>query len=307
VPPSDTSIRDLFSTAQKSSLNPYGYSNKERAKCEIQSVQVKKGEKMALDWTFATLTNYHNLKSAKAIFTANKGSTKEIVLVALVPSTKVSHASHLLQQAICHRGEENFCPSVLYMDTCPHNTGYFSRMFGCQLDHRLGLFHLAAHRMIETYDVRSEYYWAAVVKTQKAICTYRAAEYDALIKALQDGSFSSDCKHYTAEEIQAVRHAKYWNSRYQEYLPKITNPPYVQQLKLRNLVLEFKGKVYSKGLTVFSPRSEKAILEQCKKVHHTNNPIDLNMYTKIVPRRNSKHGLSKCTCDRPEPALKKVP
>jgi hypothetical protein len=304
VPPSDATIRDLFNAAEKSSLNPYVYSNKERAKREMQSVEVKKGENIALDWTFATLTNYHNMKSAKAIFTCNKGSTKEIVLVALVPSTKVSDASHLLQQAIRRRGEENFSPSVLYTDTCPHNTEYFARLFGSQLIHRLGLFHLV-HRMIETYDARSEYYWEVLVKTQEAIYTYRAAEHDALIKALQDGSFSSDCKHYTAEEIQTVRHSKYWNQRYQEYLPKTTNPPHVQQLKLRNLVSEFKGKIDSKGIAVFTARSEKAILEQCKKVHHSNDPNDIDLYTKIAPSRNSKHGLSKWASNRPEPALEK--
>jgi hypothetical protein len=304
MPPSDKSIRELFHAAENSPLNIYGYSNKARARREIQSVEVKAGDKMAVDWTFATLTNYHQLKSAKAIFTANKGSTKEIVLVALVPSTKVSDASHALQQARSRRGEGNFDPGALYTDTCPHNTDYYKRIFGLRLNHRLGLFHLA-HRMIETYDVRSELYWDAIVDTQEAIYTYRATEYDALIKALQDGSFSSSSKHYTAEEINDVRHSKYWNQRYQEYLPKLTNPPHIQQFKLRSIILKYKNKLDSKGMSVFTPRSEKAILEQCKKVHHSNDPDDIDMYTEIAPTKNSKHGLSKWMSNRPEPALEK--
>jgi hypothetical protein len=299
IPPSDTTIRDLFKRAANSSMNQYGYSDVARASREIQSVQVKTGDTVAYDWTFATLSNYHN-STAKAVFTGNKGSTHEIILLALVPSTSVSDVAHLLKQAILRR--EHFKPSVLYTDTCPHNSKFFAYLHGAGLVHRLGLFHLL-QRMIETYDKRSEDYWRAVVQTQEAIYTYRDEPHAALLKALKDGSFSADNKRYTAEEINAMRHSKVWKQRYQQYLPKITLPANIIEQKLKRLIKEFSGKRDSKGIAVFTPMSEKAILEQCKKVHNAADPEDFELYKKIPPTKKSKHGLCKWASLRAEPAL----
>jgi hypothetical protein len=48
-------------------------------------MNVSKNEKVAFDWTFQTIKNYNNLPGIKAVFTRNKGSTKEIITLALVP------------------------------------------------------------------------------------------------------------------------------------------------------------------------------------------------------------------------------
>jgi hypothetical protein len=48
----------------------------------MQSVSVSENEKVAFDWTFQTIKNY-NLPGTKAIFTGNKGSTKEIITLAV--------------------------------------------------------------------------------------------------------------------------------------------------------------------------------------------------------------------------------
>jgi hypothetical protein len=301
LPPSSDTIRELFKKGANSELNAYGYCDIERARREIQSVQVRQGDTVAYDWTFAALTNYYGNK-AKAIFTANKGSTHEIILLALVPSTSISDAAHLLKQATMRR--ENFEPSVLYTDTCPHNSEFFARIHGPALVHRLGLFHLL-QRMIETYDKRSEDYWNAVVATQEAIYTYRDPEYSALIKALKDGTFSADGKCYTSEEINAVRHSKVWKQRYQAYLPKQTLPSHVTELKLKLVIRDFAKKRDSQGIFVFTPMSAKTILEQCKKVHNAQDPDDFDLYTKIPATKNSKHGLSKWASKRAEPGLEK--
>ena len=51
--------------------------------------------------------------------------------------------------------------------------------------------------------------------------------------------------------------------------------------------------------------TEKAILEQCKKVHCASDPDDFELYREIPATKNSKHGLSKWASLRAEPALEK--
>ena len=65
----------------------------------MQSVNVGASDQVAFDWTCQTIKNC-NLPGAKAGFTGIKGSTKEIVALAIVPMTTVSDISHLLQQSI---------------------------------------------------------------------------------------------------------------------------------------------------------------------------------------------------------------
>jgi hypothetical protein len=158
VPSSGDTIRQLFKRGAESVLNPYGYSDIERGTCEIQSVEVKTGDTVAYDWTVAALSNYFNNK-AKAIFTGNRGYTHEVVFLALIPSTSMSDVAQLLEQAVKRR--KHFEPSVLYSDTCPHNTAFFHLLHGDKLAHVLGLFHLL-QRMIKTYNKRSEDYWKMV-------------------------------------------------------------------------------------------------------------------------------------------------
>jgi hypothetical protein len=114
-PPNSPAIRQLYQAAEYSPWNEYGYSNWDRYEREMQSVSVEVGEKVAFDWTFQAVKNYRNLPGAKAIFTGNKGSTKEIISLAIVGSTAVSQVSHQLVQQIKTR--QNFHPSVLYSDT----------------------------------------------------------------------------------------------------------------------------------------------------------------------------------------------
>ena len=71
-PPTGDSIRQYFLASEKSPLTPYGYSNWERYKREMQSVNLEKDDMAALDWTFQTVKNY-KMPGAKAVFTHIKG------------------------------------------------------------------------------------------------------------------------------------------------------------------------------------------------------------------------------------------
>ena len=79
-PPSGKTLRELYKQAQQSPSTHYGYSHLERYERELQSVEVKQDELVAIDWTFAVVKNF-NLPGAKAMFTMNKGSTKELSLI----------------------------------------------------------------------------------------------------------------------------------------------------------------------------------------------------------------------------------
>jgi hypothetical protein len=114
----------------------------------MQSVNLDENVKVAFDWTFQTIKNY-NLPGAKAVFTANKGSAKEIITVAIVPIIAASQISHMLLQSKEQR--KVFKPAVLYTDTCPHNNTFWKDIFGIYLETKLGLFHLI-HRIMDTLD-----------------------------------------------------------------------------------------------------------------------------------------------------------
>ena len=103
---------------------------------------------VAFGLTFQMIKNY-NLPGAKAVFTGNKGSTKERIALAIVPMTRVSDISHLLQQQI--QKCKQFAPCVLYSNTCPSNDFCWKATFGEGLMTKLGLFHLM-HWIIDTLD-----------------------------------------------------------------------------------------------------------------------------------------------------------
>jgi hypothetical protein len=128
-------------------------------------VQVAPGENIAIDRTFAAIMNY-NLDKVKAVFTCNKVTTKEIVILAIVPSTAVSQVSHCLVQARLKR--KNLLPSVLYHDTCPNNDSFWKALLGLELLTRLGLFHLL-HRIVEALDKKCEGYWKCLVQLNKIV------------------------------------------------------------------------------------------------------------------------------------------
>ena len=204
-PPSSEAIRTTFKSACFSPHTPYGYSQFERNVREIQNVRVGASDAIAIDWTFQVVKNYSNLPGAKAMFTANVGRTKEVFALALVSSTSVSQVSHMLVKIL---QREHFKPSVLYHDTCPHNKDFWTRLFGANLEVRLGLFHLL-HRIVDTLDPKCELYWKCLVALKKSVYRYDDDDMTGLLQALKDGSFSRDGKKYSATKIDDLRHSKH--------------------------------------------------------------------------------------------------
>ena len=301
TPPAAASIRSSFNDAKNSTLTPYGFSNFDRYEREMQSVNVSNNEKVAFDWTFQTIKNY-NLPDAKAVFTGNKGSTKEIVTLALVPTTAVSQILHLLLQSKEKRKE--FDPAVLYTDTCPHNEAFWKYIFGTYLETKLGLFHLL-HRIMDTLDSKCELYWKSVVKLRNAIYSYFVEDEAALLKALKSGSFSKTGERLSDTEIRDLRHSKRWKQRYSEFLRKLILPGATQRYRLKLWIEEFKDEKDQRGKPVFTRNTEKVATEQLKKVHHASDVPGMDMYQEILPGPRSTHGLSKWKCDRPESPLEK--
>jgi len=301
-PPSGKTLRELYKQAQQSPLTHYGYSHLERYERELQSVEVRENELVAIDWTFAVVKNF-NLPGAKAMFTMNKGSTKEIVTMAIVNSTSVSQISHLLTQSIKRR--TYFQPRALYSDTTPHNKAFWGLLFGQQLTVLLGLFHLL-HRITDTIDPKCEKYWQAMVRLKECFYTYQESDLEALLKALKDGTINNQGIKMTEQEIVRLRESKRWKQRYDTYLRKRMRTPDMIKMSLEQWVSDYKQASDEEGRQLFSRYTEKVVREQMTKVEHATEPEDLNTYLEIPPPPRSPNQLTRWQSNRAESPLEKA-
>lgn len=302
LPPSPRSLRSLFLEAEKSPLTPYGYSFMARYAREIQSVSVKIGETISIDWTFQTLKNYTNLPGAKAIFTAMTGKTREVLTLGIVASTSVNEVAHMLTEMIQKR--KVFSPSILYTDTCPNNTNFWQQLFGESLVHRLGLFHLV-HRIVDTLDNRSGLFWEALVKLKAAVYRYFEHDERSLLASLKDGTFSKDSKRYTDAEIDAIRHSKRWRERFDPFLRKQILAGTDIKSNLQRWIVDYCDATDANSRPIFTTTTKKTALEQLNKVDYVSDPPNIELYQKIPAGKNSHHQLSKWRSIRAESALEK--
>jgi hypothetical protein len=301
-PPDPATIRNLYKAGYYSNLTPYGYSNFDRNVREIQNVEIRKGDSIAIDWTFQVVKNY-NLPGAKAMFTANVGRTKEVFALALVANTSVSQVSHMLVEIIQKRGS-NFEPSVLYHDTCPHNQDFWRSLFGANLIVRLGLFHLL-HRIVDTLDSKCEMYWKGLVSLKKSVYKYDPDDMAALLTSLGDGTFGRDGKKHTAADVELLRHSKRWKERCDPFLKKVIQPEMVIKFAIERWIVDYKDKVDSQGRALFTRKTEKIAMEQTTKVKWVADPQNIEMYRKIPAGKRSSHQLPKWQSNRPESGLEK--
>ena len=296
--PDDDIIRQYFEEAERSPFRPYGYSNYDRYKREMQGVCINKDESAAFDHTFGPLKNYR-LKGVMA--TMNKSSTKEIALLAIVPSTKASDVSHLLIAARKNRKE--FSPGILYTDTCPNNKQFFGQIFGDSVEMKLGLFHFI-QRMVKTLDKRSYLYWECLVELQAAIYSYDEQDYSNLVRVLKDGSFNG--KVMSSEDIEELRRSKEWKSRFSCYLRKKIKPPDSIKQALEVWIAKWEGKCDTNNQQVFTGDTRKATEEQFKKLEYIGDKPTVESYKEVPAGPRSTHGLSKWVSQRPESALEKA-
>ena len=258
TPPTDTSIRQAFTEGEYSPLTPYGYSPFSRYEREMQGVKVEEGENIAFDWTFQAIKNY-NLPGAKAIFTGNKGSTKEIITLAIVKSTATKEVAHLLTQSLQKRSV--FKPTVLYTDTCPNGDSFWRAIFGISLATKLGLFHLL-HQIFDTLDPKCEAYWKGLIKLKNCVYTYHESDESALIASLKDGSFSQRGEKLSDLEIRDLRHSSRWKQRYSAYLRKKILPGETICHRLKLWLEEFKETRDQAGKLLFTRHTEKVTSQE---------------------------------------------
>ena len=300
-PPSGKTLRSLFLEAQKTPLTSYGYSHSQRHKRELQSVDIPLGDIVAVDWTFQVLKNYKGLQGKYAMFTMNKGSTKEMVLSLIVPSTAVKEVSHALQQMAESRACE---PSALYSDITPSNHIFWKTILKSCVEIKLGMFHIQ-HRIVETLDSKCTLYWIGLVELKKCFYRYNSEDFDNLMLALKDGTFSADQKKMTDGDIVELRQSKRWKARCDPYLRKETLPRSTTQHELQTWINKYESSKDSSGRPLFSQHTKKIAMEQIKKVEHATDPVGLGMYTKVPPPKKSPHGLPTWQSNRPESALEK--
>jgi hypothetical protein len=282
-------------------LTPYGYSQRERCERELQSVKAEKGDTVAFDWTFQVIKNY-NLPGAKALFTANKGSTREIFALAIVQSTALKEVSHLLTQIVKKRKTMN--PSVIYTDTCPDGIDFYKKIFGPTVCMRLGLFHMM-QRITSTLDKKCELYPKAIAKLKEAFYTYNEDDEAALLASLKDGTLSATGEGMTDSQIAEIRLSKQWKQRYDTYLRKnILSPPLIQN-RLSGWMLDWLDQKDACQNELFGYKTTQAINEQLTKTFWVSDPQDITMYKPIPAARNAKHKLPKWHSNRPESALEK--
>jgi hypothetical protein len=206
-PPSGAMIRFLYEQAERSNDTSTGISNFDRYTREIQGIG-EEGGALGLDWTFAVCKNF-NVVGAKAMFTM-QNSNAEIVNLALVPSTKAEEVAHLNEQAV--RRRKNLRPKYIFTDMRPHNNSFWKMIFG-PIKGKLEMFHCMGC-ILEHVNHRCEWYWKCLVDLQKAIYKYNSSDETGLLRALKDGTMSSNGKKHKSSEIQSLRESKRWKQRY---------------------------------------------------------------------------------------------
>ena len=269
----------------------------ERYVRELQGVQVDSDEIVTFDHTFQVLKTYNNKEGAKAVFMGMKGSSKEVMSLATVPSTALKEVTHLLQQSRIRR--QTFSPTVVYTDTCPNSTYVWKALFGEEIDCRLGLFHFM-HRIVETLDSKSETYWASMVELKNCVYTYHKVDFANLMDALCAGTLGSNWQPMSDDDIKKIRHSKQWKSRYDKYLRKVFQSEAEICSYLDRWIQTWDGHEDSCTRRVFSSATSKATREQMRKVKYVLDSRNATIYSPVLPSQDLPNNLTVWRTNRPE-------
>jgi len=309
LPPSGQSLRGYFMNAMTNDNTPYRFSTKERCIRELQSVEADENELCAVDWTFATLKNFGDkqgqLQGAKCLFTMNKGSTRELLHVAIVESTAVSQISHLLNEM---KTKRTICsPQSLWSDITPSNLEFWREHLGDHLNVLLGLFHIMG-RIVDTLNPRSGLYWEALDQLKQCFYFYNEQDFQALLACLTNGTFNSTREPMTQNEISQLRQSKRWKQRCDPYLRKIMKGELVIKQALQHWLRMYKDRVDPIDRPVFSKDTVAATERQMDKVQYATEICNesVQYYTPVPPGKRSPNQLTKWKAKRPESHLEKL-
>ena len=301
--PSGAQLRSYYLDGETSPLTPYGYSNQERYRRELQQVGKDINYKAAaIDWTFQVLKTYVSLPGAKACFTF-KASDGQMAGVAIVRSTAVAEISHFLIQLVSKRSIK---VQVLYTDLWPCAETFWKNIFGHFMTGRLGLFH-AMKRITDTFRKATdrEFLQAGMNDLKKCFYSHDPDDLGNLYSVLKNGSMSQDGHKYSDAEIQCMEKSRAWGQRYGKYLRKNTHPSHYIEQKLRTFCTSWKAAKDEKSRKLFTDETENTIQRQLKHIVHVSDPPGVNMYREVQAGPRSKHGLSEWHSLRMESQLEK--
>jgi len=234
-PPLGDAIRDWYDEASNTSHNPWGISDHDRHTREIQGVQCH--SIFAQDHTHEVTKNYLHKKKigAEALWDVST-ETGEIASAVLVPTTKTIHFSHA---AIQLSKRPSFNPTAMCSDTWPCKSDYWSLVIGRHVKGRLGLFHFI-QRIMKTLRKKHVDYFEAINALLDAVYYYNQEDYEALLRALKNGTMSSSSTKYTDDDISEMKATKTFRQRYNKYLRKEIRHPLVLRSKLEEWFHRFK-------------------------------------------------------------------
>jgi len=226
--------------------------------------------------------------------------TGEIATAVLVPSTATKDLSHAAMSLSKRSG---FTPKAMYSDRWPVKTEYWERVFGKELEGRLGLFHFT-QRLTRTMRKKHIDYFTAINHLLDAVYYYNQDDYESLLVALKDGTLSATGKKLTDDDITELKTTKYFRQRYSKYLRKEIRHPNTIRDRLDQWHARFKcsasegsspacGRLDPVSKEPLFTAETKTVLMNCKeKCQCLQDPLTLDqMYDIIHPNPNSPHGL----------------
>jgi len=307
-PPLGDGIRDAYDEASISNTH-WNISDHDRHVREIQGVKCER--LYAEDHTHQVTKNYYRRRKigAEALWDVAT-ETGEIATAVLAPSTKTVDLSHA---AIQLSKRLTFRTKAMYSDRWPTKTEYWAKVFGDNLEGRLGLFHFQ-QRITRTLRKRHVDYFLAINMLLNAIYFYNQEDYEYLLIVLKDGRLNGEKK--TEDDVAELKGAKYFRQRYSKYLRKEIRTPNIIRKKLDAWFVRFKcssseGSLPAGGRVdpitkepLFTPET-KAAVANCKETCQClQDPLPLeDMYDVIPPNPNSPHGLKEYLSRRGESNL----
>jgi hypothetical protein len=295
-PPNGDGVRSIYDTASASANNSWCVSDHDRHTREIQKVGCN--FVFAQDHTHSVTRNYFQKTRLKANALWDVATeTGEIACAVLVPSTKTCDLSHA---AIQVSKRSNFNPVAMYSDTWPAKSDYWDLLFPQGLEGRLGLFHFI-QRITRTLRKTHPDHFMAVNSLLHCVYRYEEGDYDRLLKALREGTLG---EAYSDEDISDLKQTKVFRQRYSKYLRKQIRPTNIICSMLDDWFIRFKcsssdpsvpaggRKDPVTGDTLFTNETKPAVMNCKAKSCYLQDPLPLDqMYHKIQPSPNSKHGL----------------
>jgi hypothetical protein len=309
-PPSGDAIRDAYDEASNSYNNPWKLSDHMRHTREMQAVQCHR--LYAEDHTHQMTKNYFRRKTIGALALWDVATeTGEIATAVLVPSTKTQDLSHA---AMSLAKRPNFAPKAMYSDRWPVKMDYWERVFGHQIEGRLGLFHFT-QRIVKTLRKRHIDYFLAINSLLNCIYFYNEDDHEALLTCLKNGSLNG--KLFTDDDIAELKSTRYFRQRHGKHLRKEIRPPNIMRNNLDQWFARFKCSASDNsplpalgrpdpisGDSLFTNETKDAVRNCKEKCQYLQDPLPLDqMYDVIRPNPNSPHGLNEYMSRRGESNL----